>query len=174
MERQSHGFDYQTDIIIKESLNADPFYTGKWDAYNATFSLPVSVKCIGYKNSIDFGDFIRQTQVDTDFILYLGLWKDKKDNIIQEYKIIIKKDIWLSYFGDTSITKIMIEEMKGISNDRSDDSKWKEFRNKYKKLYGDSIVSLRFKRDHKKQKRIQCGINMTNFVNLVVGQSISI
>lgn len=35
-------------------------------------------------------------------------------------------------------------------------------------MYGKSIISLRFKRDHKKQKRIQCGITKPNFVKKVI------
>ena len=58
--------------------------------------------------------------------------------------------------------------MKLITNNHSDDSKWKIFREKYTKLYGDSIISLRFKRDHKTQKRIQCGIAYKNFINTIL------
>jgi len=61
--------------------------------------------------------------------------------------------------------------MSEISNDRSDDNKWKQFRLKWKEKYGDSIISLRFKRDHKKQKRIQCGITKTNFLNVILKEN---
>ena len=61
--------------------------------------------------------------------------------------------------------------MKQISNDRSDDGKWKEFRKKwnllYKKFNNNPVITLRFKRDHKKQKRIQCGISSSNFKKLI-------
>jgi len=167
-ERQIHGFNYQRSIIELESLTEDMNYTGKWDAFCLEKEVPVSIKCIGINGSVDFGDLKRQTEVQNDFILYVGFWQKSKSNIVEEYKVLIKKENWDRYFGDKSIIQSMIEEMKGISNSYSDDSKWKEFRNKYIKLYGDSIISLRFKRDHKKQKRIQCGITRKNFMEVVL------
>jgi hypothetical protein len=171
-ERQKHGFNYQSMVIIKESLIEDENYTAKWDAYNPNINKPASIKCIGVSGSVDFGDFKRQTEVDSDFILYVGFWKGKKDNIVEEYKILIKKENWDKYFGNKSIISEMLSEMKKISNDRSDDLKWKNFRKKYSELYGSSIISLRFKRDHKKQKRIQCGISKRKFIDVVLKENI--
>ncbi len=177
-ERQKHGFEYEQRVIAennvitddKNSLVKEEGYTDKWDMYESIDSnkYPVSVKCIGFKSSIDFGDFRRQTNVNDDFILYVGFWKNKKDNIVEEYKVIISKENWQSYFGDKNIINEMLDEMKGISNDYSDDKKWKEFRNKYKQMYGSSVISLRFKRDHKSQKRIQCGITKKNFLDIIL------
>lgn len=167
-ERQIHGFNYQSKIIQRELLKEDINYTGKWDAVCTSTNLPASIKCISVKGSIDFGDFRRQTQVDQDFILYVGFWEKSRSNIVEEYKVLIKSDIWQSYFGDKTIIESMINDMKLISNDRKDDQIWREFREKYSNLYGDSIISLRFKRDHKKQKRIQCGITKNNFIKFVI------
>jgi hypothetical protein len=169
-ERQKHGFEYEDLKINENGLIKEENYTAKWDTFEIYNGIktPVSVKCISLNSSIDFGDFKRQSEVDEDFILYVGFWKDKKDNIVEEYKVLINKDIWNSYFGNKTIIQSMLDEMKGISNKYSDDDKWKVYRNKYKDLYGKSIVSLRFKRDHKKQKRIQCGITKPNFVNKVI------
>jgi hypothetical protein len=167
-ERQVHGFDYQKRIIEDETLTEDVNYTGKWDAFSSESKLPVSIKCIGINGSVDFGDFRRQTEIVSDFILYVGFWKKSKSNVIEQYKVLIKKEKWDSYFGDKSIISSMMEDMKDISNDHSDDPKWKDFRDKYSKLYGNSIISLRFKRDHKKQKRIQCGITRKNFIEVVL------
>jgi hypothetical protein len=170
VERQIHGFEYERFKISENNLIKDINYTSKWDTfemYNGV-KTPVSIKCIGINSSIDFGDFKRQSEITNDFILYVGFWKGKKDNIVEEYKVYIKCDIWNSYFGDKSILESMLDEMKLISNDYSDDNKWKEYRIKWKELYGKSIISLRFKRDHKKQKRIQCGITKSNFINVVL------
>lgn len=169
-ERQKHGFEYEKLKINENNLIKEGDYTSKWDTFEIynDVRIPVSIKCIGLNSSIDFGDFKRQTEVNEDFILYVGFWKGKKDNIVEEYKVYIKKDIWNIYFGDKSIIQSMLDEMKSISNNYSDDNKWKDYRNKYKELYGKSIISLRFKRDHKKQKRIQCGITKLNFINIVL------
>jgi hypothetical protein len=173
-ERQKHGFDYENLKMLENNLVKQENYTSKWDTYEVYNGAQtgVSIKCIGLNSSIDFGDFIRQTQVDEDFILYVGFWSGSKNKIVEEYKVLIKADVWKGYFGDKTITGQMIEEMKGISNLYSDDAKWKDFRNKYKQMYGKSIISLRFKRDHKKQKRIQCGITKQNFVNFVLSDNV--
>jgi hypothetical protein len=73
--------------------------------------------------------------------------------------------------GDITIIQEMLDEMSTISNDKSDDSKWKQFRLKWKERYGNSIISLRFKRDHKKQKRIQCGISRNNFLEVILKEN---
>jgi hypothetical protein len=175
-ERQKHGFEYEKLKINENNLIKEENYTAKWDTfeiYNGT-KTPVSIKCIGINSSIDFGDFKRQTEIDEDFILYIGFWKVNKNNIVEEYKVLINKNVWNNYFGDKSIIQSMLDEMKSISNDYSDDNKWKDYRKKYKELYGKSIISLRFKRDHKKQKRIQCGITKTNFINVVLKDNIII
>jgi len=170
-ERQKHGFNYQVSIIESESLMEDTNYTGKWDAYDPSTDKPTSIKCIGIKGSIDFGDFKRQSEVNNDFVLYIGFWKGSTSNIVEEYKVLISAEKWTSYFGDKTIVSSMLSEMKNISNDHCDDNKWRDFRHKWGQLYGDSIISLRFKRDHKKQKRIQCGISRTNFIETVLKEN---
>lgn len=174
MERQIHGFEYERSIMERYKLTKENSYTGKWDMYENIEgeSIPVSVKCIGIKSSIDFGDFRRQTEIIDDFILYVGFWKTQKTNIVEEYKVLIKGENWSKYFGDKQIIGDMMKDMSLITNDYSDDSKWKDFRNKYSKLYGESTISLRFKRDHKSQKRIQCGITKKNFLQKVLKENL--
>ena len=61
--------------------------------------------------------------------------------------------------------------LNNITNDVSDDLKWKkeitvlrtEWKNKTTNL-----IRPRFKRDHKKQKRIQCAINNKDFYNYFI------
>jgi len=174
MERQKHGFIYENKIITENNLEKSPSYTNKWDAFEVYngYRLPVSVKCIKNGSSIEFGDFKRQTEITTDFILYVGFWSENDNNIIEQYKIFIKKETWFSYFGDLSIIDEMLSCMKDISNDIIDDGRWYNFRQKFSGLYGvNNVISLRFKRDHKKQKRIQCGITKKNFLNKVVKEN---
>jgi hypothetical protein len=176
LERQKHGLDYETKIITENKLIKNTNYTGKWDSYEG--DKPVSVKCVGVNGSIDFGDFKRQTEVKEDFLLYIGFWqynKNKEKVVIEEYKLLIKYEDWMSYLGNIDIIDDMLKEMKYISNDKIDDDKWKKFRSKYTKLYNynkKSIIKLRFKRDHKKQKRIQCGISNKNFRNIILKDNI--
>lgn len=168
-ERQGHAFEYESRIINENNIIKSEGYTDKWDAFEG--DMPVSVKNIKLNSSVDFGDFRRQTLLNQDFYLYVGFWKGEKTNIVEEYKILVSYNNWKNYFGDTTIISDMLTEMKDISNDRSDDGKWKEFRKKWNSLYkqnnSNPIITLRFKRDHKKQKRIQCGISSTNFKKII-------
>jgi hypothetical protein len=174
MERQIHGLNYEETVISRNpSIKRSQNYTEKWDAvetYNS-ITYPVSIKCIGIKNSIDFGDLFRQTQVDENFILYIGFWEGKEKTIKKEYKLLIKSQNWKSYFGNLDKLDVMKDEMAFITNEYSDDKKWRLFRDKYKVLYGDSVIKIRFKRDHKKQKRIQCSINKNLFNNKILTEN---
>lgn len=168
-ERQAHAFDYEKRIIFDNNIIKNENYTGKWDATEN--GKPVSIKMAKKGSSVDFGDFRRQTLLTEDFLLYVGFWSGQKDNVIEEYKILVSVDNWKKYFGNVSILDNMLSEMKQISNDHSDDKKWTEFRKKYDKLYkinnNKPIIALRFKRDHKAQKRIQCGIANSNLKQIL-------
>jgi hypothetical protein len=172
-ERQKHGFDYQKLIIEKYNLLDGGVYNGKWDGYDEIggVKIPVSIKCLNIGSSIELGDFKRQIEIDCDFILYVGFWDGNTNNIIDSYRVLIYYNNWVNYFGDVNILDDMLNDMKTISNDYSDDEKWGNFRLKYNKRYGKSIISLRFKRDHKKQKRIQCGISNKNFHDLILKEN---
>lgn len=159
-ERQIHGFLYEKKCFADFpwwTSNSDE-YTNKWDGYDTELEMPVSIKCIQKGSSIDFGDIFRMATIDEDWILQVGFWQGSKTNIVEEYTIEIDKNDWQSLVGDIESFKKAKIEMSSISNDYSDDEKWKQFRLKYKTLWGSTIFQPRFKRDHKKQKRIQCGI----------------
>lgn len=166
MERQKHGKDYERFIIERKSLK-ETKYTDKWDGFNVN-GIPLSVKLIKDGNNIYLGSIERQFAINNDFILCIGFWKNKTENIIKEYEIKINHIIWNSYFGDMSILKEVYNEMKNISNDKSDDKIWKKFYEKYKKLYGESIIKINFKRDHKNQKRVQCSIKYKDFIKIIL------
>lgn len=169
-ERQKHGFIYENYIAKKHSLIITEDYSANWDSYEMVDNkkIPVSIKCLQKNSGIELGDFIRQTKISEDFIMYIGFWDGKTDNIVESYRLLIYYKNWVKYFGNISIIDSMFNEMKLITNDYSDDNKWYDFRKKYTNLYGNSIINLRFKRDHKKQKRIQCGISSKKFYNVVL------
>ena len=56
-----------------------------------------------------------------------------------------------------------------VSNDRSYDNQWKEECKYYKNDWGvNRLIQPRFKRDSKKQRRIQCGITYKKFIKYFV------
>lgn len=161
-ERQGHGFEYEKRVVAKYHLSSTDKYTSEHDAIIT--NIPVQIKCIKYGSAIEMGDYFRNKQKRKDFILIVGFWKDYKDNILNEYIFNVKHTQYVSnmrYDYDDD----MKNEIKLISNSTSDDLKWKSFCSHHKTqylLYNNSI-SLRFKRDHKTQKRIQCAIPWREF-----------
>jgi hypothetical protein len=165
-ERQSHGFDYERLIIKKYNLKRSE--DTRHDAYTID-NTPVQIKCIKFGQSIDMGDYYRNKTKKQDFILIIGFWKNKRDNIVEEHIIHVNHKKWDSLFRYSKAEE-MKNELKEISNSYSDDKKWKAFMQKHKYYWNKQKrrVQLRFKRDHNSQKRIQCAINKTDFYNYFV------
>lgn len=167
-ERQKHGFIYQSNVIKKYNLLEQKGYTAEYDATYK--NIPVQIKCSKYGASLELGDYRRNKMKNKDFILAIGLWKNVPANkmITNEYMLYIehcKFTRHLGYYNDY-IETLMYEEYKQISNHKADDAVWKQFCTKYKTFWkADNKISIRFKRDHKKQKRIQCAVSWNNFDN---------
>lgn len=166
-ERQKHGFVYQSKVIKKFNLLEQKGYTAEYDAVYK--NIPVQIKCSKYGGSLELGDYRRNKCKSKDFILAIGLWQNTNTFskiITNEYLLYIEHYNYtkhLGYYNDYIETR-MYEEFRDITNHREHDDKWKQFCTKYKSLWKkDNKISLRFKRDHKKQKRIQCAISWCNF-----------
>jgi hypothetical protein len=167
-ERQKHGFDYEREVIERYSLMKSKNYTAEYDAYYN--GIPVQIKCIKHGCAIEMGDYKRNSRKKDDFILIIGFWKGKEHKIIKEIVLYIDHEKFNEQlrFGDENLYHKIIAEMNLITNLKVDDEKWKQFCKKYKGLWPiTSLFSIRFKRDHKKQKRIQCAIPWKNFVTFV-------
>lgn len=160
--KQYHGFEYEQKVIKQYKLLKSQNYTSPYDAHHG--SLNVQVKCIQHGSSVEFGDYMRNKNKSSNFILIVGFWKNEKDNIIQEHIFDVNaKSLTNNLFYPHDPE--MFAEMKVISNSYEDDTKWKSFCSKHRiqwSEYGNNM-DLRFRRDHKKQKRIQCGISWKNY-----------
>jgi hypothetical protein len=163
-ERQGHGFAYEQKILAKFGLTKCKNYISEYDAVCG--NIRVQVKCIKHGCAVELGCYFRNKNKKQDFIIVIGFWRGTKDNIVEEHIYFIDAEKYagnLQYSNDAS----MLEEMKLISNLKEDDLRWKQFCIKHKydwKTYGNNI-DIRFKRDHKKQKRIQCAISWRNYNN---------
>lgn len=160
-ERQKHGFQYELQVIKKYKLSKTETYTCPYDAYYNKInekSIPVQIKCIKMGSNIEMGDYRRNKRKYDDFILIIGFWEKEKTNIVKEVILYINNEEFKNYLK-FDYDEQMFKEMKSISNKKEDDLKWKLFCEKYKKKWPNkNILQLRFKRDHKKQKRLQCAI----------------
>lgn len=163
MARQQHGFEFEKNIIDEYKLETTSDYTHKYDAYYK--KIPIQIKCIKYGCSIDLADYTRNKSKKEDFILVIGFWKNTKENIVKTYSLYIDHKKYVEQMS-FEYDKVMISDMKLITNLKVDDDNWKTFCKKYKDLYPScNMIKLRFKRDHKTQKRIQCSISWKNFNN---------
>jgi hypothetical protein len=161
-ERQGHGFKYEDEFIKQYNLQQSDNYTAHFDGQG---EFPLQVKYMGDGNEVCMGDYRRNATTTTDFILHIAFYKEQnKLPNIEEYTLYIKHEIYTDLFKLNDIINIR-EELSLISNNKSDDVKFKIFRNKYKK--SNNIIHVRFKRDHKKQKRIQAAIPYTKLQDFV-------
>jgi hypothetical protein len=160
--KQHHGFLYEQNVIDKFKLQKATQYTSPFDAHRGSFN--VQIKCMQHGTSVEFGDYMRNKKKTENFILVVGFWKDAKDNIIQEDIFNVNADHFrnnLYYPYD----KEMFAEMKLITNGYEDDIIWLEFckRHRLKWREFNNHIDLRFRRDHKRQKRIQCGVSWKRY-----------
>lgn len=173
--RQQHGFDFENTSILTygwqdaKSQDLKNWYTAPFDAFCPNFKIPVSIKTAKEKSPIELGDFKRQSEHNTDFIMCVGLWSGKEKTIHTEYLLKIPSSYWIAQFENSPVD-IILTAFDGITNSYEDDKKWTERRKALTKLWNDSGSDIRvnFKRDHKKQKRIQCSIPWKTFYNTLL------
>lgn len=113
---------------------------------------------------------ISNSEMVDDFMLVVGLHKNQK--MVEEFFVKIDVEKWIelylpSIFDNLEIFNQMFIELKEhrLKGERTIDSetKWEEFRNKYKNIFNDGIIKIRFKRDSKGQLRIQGSISISDF-----------
>lgn len=167
-ERQKHGFNFEQYVKEKYQIILSNEYTSKWDGVLNT--IPVSIKLEQYGSDIELADYFRNSQIEENFYLIVGFWQGTKDNIIEEYILLINGEEYHKLF-DLSFNERFTELLVNISNDKKDDILWKQqitlLRKEWSKKTS-NLIRPRFKRDHKKQKRIQCAINNKDFYNYFI------
>ena len=191
-ERQIHGFIYESNVIESKGYtdwkkyiekypdtNSDGTYTSTWDAIDELqngvhyYGKPVQIKCIQKKGSVDLGDIFRNANKKENFILEVGFWVGSKTNIVEEYTINVDYKKWNKLFEWDRYEEIRDWITNKVSNDYSYDNQWEEECKFYKNTWGvDRVIQPRFKRDHKKQRRIQCGISYKNFIEYFIEKKI--
>jgi predicted RNA methylase len=162
MARQQHGFNFENLIIQREGLIKSSNYTSKYDAYLKTNNaeIPVQIKLTTKKGEICLASYERNRTVCEDFILHLGFYSGKKDNITEEKTYFIIANKW-KFACSYEAHDEMMSEMKLQTNLKADDDRWKNFVLSHQRRWNstpDRFIRLRPKRDHKTQKRIQLAI----------------
>ncbi len=190
-ERQSHGFKFETKWCKENNITTwkqyekkygkqkGSNYTSKWDAINENIKgvnykgKPVQLKCIGLNNAIELGDIFRNANKEEDFTLVVGFWVGKKTNIVDVVVLDIDYKKWNKLFEWDRFDEVKDWIKNKVSNDRSYDAQWKKEMSYYKEYWGENrLITPTFKRDHKKQRRIQCQISYINFMEEFVKNKI--
>lgn len=168
-EVQNHGFIFENWIKNILGVKKTAKYTQKWDISGQT---PVSIKCVGLKNALEFSGAVRIWEINKPFTIIVGRWKqviDKK--IIKSIDVInITLKILLTMKGDISLNEIKDFDKKIKSFPAGKDGqkrgikfarKWKiERKNKM------GLLTITHKIDSKNQRRIQCNLNYKNYIKL--------
>jgi len=179
--RQAHGFSNEKRIIEEHNLidvSKTEGYTSKWDAIapealilgtqRRVTDVPTSIKTICHGNSVDMGDVFRHAKNTEDFILQVDFYVgSKKDlDIVESHKIYIDSQTWATLFKFDHYDYLR-DCVRKITNHENDDPKWRNMMKKMHDLWEKPkrIVHLAPKRDHKKQKRVQCTIPNEKFYN---------
>lgn len=164
-ERQKHGFNFEK--FVKKHFNIqdcpEGHYTYKWDGILDDH--PVSIKTEQKGSDIEMASFVRNAANTDDFYLIVGFWEGQKDNIVSIETLFISGQEWHDLFNQEIVEECQ-NLINSITNDRSDDERWKSNREMLAKKWQEQTPNLirpRFKRDHKTQKRMQCAINNTDF-----------
>lgn len=170
MERQNHGFIFEQHCKTKYGIALSNNYTNKWDG--TLNNNPVSIKCEKLGSDIELADYFRNSKITDNFYLIVGFWEGEKTNIVEEHILFISGWEFHELFNP-AIDLCLRNLLCSISNNKEDDMKWREEISKMRQQWKETtpnLVRLRFKRDHKSQKRIQCAINNKDFYRYFVNK----
>lgn len=169
-EVQNHGFifqDWVEKILGVEKLAKN--YTQKWDIPG---EVPISVKCMGLKNALEFGSTVRIWEIKEVFIIVVGRWEQiggkKIMRSIDEIKI--TPEILKKMRGSITLEEIIAldKKIKMFPAGKDGQTKAIEYANKWKTDRKNKIglLTITHKIDSKTQRRIQCNLNYTNYLKL--------
>ena len=158
MRRQEHGFTFERKYCAENGLTQ--LKQGEnFDAVDS-FGNYYQIKTVRKGSEISLGSFFRNIAIDRNFYLVVAFWQNERSNIVEIHKIHVKAKVWRKLLHVKNFNVQELKEWIGsVSNDPSYDRQWLDAVNYYKRNWKREKIRLRFKRDRKNQKRIQCAIN---------------
>jgi len=169
-EVQNHGFVFEN--WVKSILGVKELaynYTQKWDIQGET---PISVKCMGITNALEFGSTVRIWEINKTFTLVVGRWEQVgfKKIIRSIDEIDITPEILKKMRGNISLEEItnFDKKIKTFPAGKVGQKQGIEFARMWKAERKDRIglLTITHKIDSKNQRRIQCNLNYNNYVKL--------
>jgi len=169
-EVQNHGFVFENwvkSILGVQELATN--YTQKWDIPGET---PISVKCMGITNALEFGSTVRIWEIDETFTLVIGRWKQVglKKIIISIDEIDLRPDDLSKMKGGITLEEIkeFDKRIKSFPAGKDGQRDGIAFANQWKKDRKNrmGLLTITHKIDSKSQRRIQCNLNYKNYIQL--------
>ncbi|MFA5948340.1 MAG: hypothetical protein WC806_05250 [Candidatus Gracilibacteria bacterium] len=169
-EVQNHGFvfeDWVKNVLGVKKLAYN--YTQKWDILGKT---PVSVKCMGMTNALEFGSTVRIWEINETFTLVVGRWEQVgfKKIIRSIDEIDITPKLLKKMRGNISLEEIINfdKKIKTFPAGKVGQKQGIKFARMWKAERKDRIglLTITHKIDSKNQRRIQCNLNYNNYVKL--------
>lgn len=169
-EVQKHGFIFEN--WVKGVLGVKKLaskYIQKWDVPGET---PISVKCMGLTNALEFGSTVRMWEINETFTIIIGRWEQVKNKktIKSIDEIDITPEILIKMRGEVTLEEIkdFNNKIKSFPAGKDGQKKGIAFAQKWKKDRKNKmgLLTVTHKIDSKKQRRIQCNLNYTNYIKL--------
>lgn len=160
-ERQRHGFNFEDAVkpILGEAGN---HYTAEWDVGTNT-----SIKFIG-SGTIDMGSIVRIFSHLQNPGWYMILGRHNKKVCSAVYELTFTEEICKALMGGLTLADVTEFDttIKSFGLGRHEEARAyaKEWKNANKTRTG--LLTIQPKIDSKTQRRVQCGINNTNFKKL--------
>lgn len=165
-EEQRHGYVFEKwvrdtffDGYVLEN------YTQLWDVpkdKNKNYGgIPVQIKMTKYGTAVDLGDALRQFQIDENFLLIIGYWKQEGDKkrIVNLVPIVVESKLWRRLWQPIEWQDL--KTLDAVIKDRTRD--YKDVRADAKKHkrrapFSQAQMVLNPKIDSKTQRRLQCSL----------------
>jgi len=169
-EVQEHGFIFEN--WIKKILHVDHLasnYTQKWDIPG---ELPISVKCMGVRNALEFGSAERMWKIDNDFLLIVARWTQDGPHklIISIDELLFNAEILKKLRGNITLEELRAFDarIRLFPPGRPGQEDGSKFADKWKKTNAHrmGLLNIAAKLDSKTQRRVQCNLNYSNYVKL--------
>lgn len=171
-EVQSHGFSFEQQVWNHLFGRG---YTDDWDIPGAANlenpGVPISVKYIGWKNSIYLGDAIRQRSIDEPFEMVVGFYETSDSGnkeTVALHRLSFSPQEWGVLWGEITVEDLtnLAEAIQHGSIEEAQDFA----RKRAAELRAQSPVMSINPKINKDQRRIQCSIPFTVFYREVLRQ----
>ena len=169
-EVQNHGFVFENWVKCILGVKELAYnYTQKWDIPGET---PISVKCMGLTNALEFGSTVRIWEINETFTLVVGRWEqfglEKLIKSIDE--IDITPAILLKMRGNITLEELkdFDKKIKSFPAGEEGQKKGIAFAENWKAERKErmGLLTITHKIDSKNQRRIQCNLNYKNYIEL--------